>query len=656
MPVLPEWLVVLAPSIMLVGVAVSVLPFFRREYVPVRIVVAIVAIAFSVRYLFWRTTETLADPGWTLDAFASWSFFAIEAGTVVSSISAFILLSRHRNRTPDVDALLASSASPTGEVAVFIATYNEEWAVLERTIIGALACDYPNKNIYVLDDGRRDWLAEACRKAGVIHITRPDNRDSKAGNINHALGLLRVRGRPPAFVAVLDADFVPHRDFLRRGLALFADAKVGLVQTPQHFFNPDPIQHNLGISRSYPDEQRFFFDYMQPSRDAWGLAVCCGTSSIVRWAALEEIGDFPTASVTEDYLLTSTLALHDYATVYLNEPLSEGLAPEGLKEYITQRARWCLGLMQIVHSRAGPFSREKLRWRDRWSILDSAAYWLTTFPFRLACILFPLLYWYFGAIVVDAKMTDIIYYFAPYYLATMIFLNFVSVGMFVPIVNDISQLVGAWDITRAAVTGLVRPRGHAFKVTMKGGARGGIVVQWTIMRRFILLFALTVIGLLIGLVSNDLFDARAGEGKAVILFWTLYNLFVLAGTMLVCVELPRTSSILRMRPERVLVTAGDREWNTWLEDIHQEAVRLRGLTLPLDTEFHMSVAGVGQIGGRVRQSLGATVEADISMTADQRELLVEKLHTQSGAPGTGAVTVAGLGAGVLRRVIAGTIR
>ena len=165
-----------------------------------------------------------------------------------------------------------------------------------------------------------------------------------------------------------------------------------------------------------------------------------------------------------------------------------------------------------------------------------------------------------------------------------------------------------------------------------------------------------MIGLLIGLVSNELFDARAGEGKAVILFWTLYNLFVLAGTMLVCVELPRTSSILRMRPERVLVKAGDREWNTWLEDIHHEAVRLRGLSLPLDTEFQVSVAGVGQFGARVTQSLGATVEADISMTADQRELLVEKLHTQSGAPGTGAVTMAGLGAGVLRRVIAGTIR
>ena len=656
MPNLPEWLVVLTPSILLVGLALSFLPLFKRDFWPVRAGMAIVAIGFSLRYLHWRFTETLAPPGLTIDAFASWAFFAIEAGTVLSSIAAFILLSRYRSRTGDVDTILAEDTAPKDQVVVFIATYNEEWAVLERTIVGALSCDHPNKKVYVLDDGRRDWLGEACAKLGVIHVTRPDNRHSKAGNINHALGMLRESGNPPGFVAVLDADFVPHRDFLTRALALFADDAVGLVQTPQHFFNPDPIQHNLGISRSYPDEQRFFFDYMQPSRDAWGLAVCCGTSSIVRWTALEAIGDFPTESVTEDYLLTSTLAMHGYHTVYLNEALSEGLAPEGLKEYITQRARWCLGLMQIVHSRVGPFSREKLRFRDRLSILDSAAYWLTTFPFRLACIVFPLFYWFFGAIVVDAPMAEIIYNFVPYYLATMIFLNFVSVGMFVPIVNDISQLVGAWDITRAAVTGLMRPHGHAFKVTMKGGVRNGIVVQWTIMRRFIVLFALTVFGLLIGLVSSDMFDARAGEGKAVILFWTLYNLVVLAGTMLVCIELPRTSSVLRQRPEKAQVTYGDRQWNLWLEDIHQEAARLRGVSLPLDAEITLAVAGLGSFPGRVRMAVGASIDVDITLSGEQRELLVEKLHTQTGAPGTGSVTAAGLGAGVLRRVIAGTVR
>jgi cellulose synthase (UDP-forming) len=652
---LPDWLVALAPSILLLGIGVAVAPMFPRTFAPARVAMAILAIFFSLRYLAWRASETLAPPGWTLDALVSWSFFCFEAGSIISGISAFIILCRYRSRSADADRYGKDMAIRRQRVAIFIATYNEEWPVLERTIAGAVACDHANKAIYVLDDGRREWLGQRCRDMGVTHVTRPDNSDGKAGNINHALALLRSRRNVPDYVAVLDADFVPHRDFLTRGLALFADRSVGLVQTPQHFFNPDPIQHNLGISRSYPDEQRFFFDYMQPSRDAWGIAVCCGTSSIVRWQALEAIGDFPTSSVTEDYLLTATLAMHGYATVYLNEALSEGLAPEGLSEYITQRARWCLGLMQIVHSEAGPFSRRRLRWRDRWSILDSAAYWLTTFPFKLACMVYPLLYWYFGAIVMHAQINDVISYFIPYYLGTMLFLNFVSVGMFVPVVNDISQLVGAWEISRAAVIGLLRPRGHAFKVTMKGGARGSVTVQWTIMRRFILLFLLTLGGLLVGLVSDYLFDARAGEGKTVILFWTLYNLLVLAGTVLVCVEQPRTASILRSRPERVMVRALDRQWSAWLEDINLEAVRLRGFSAPAGTSLEIVIAGLGSVTATATLTLGATVDADVFLTGEQRERLVEKLYTRSGAPGTTAVAVVALGAGLLRRVIAGTI-
>ncbi|MFD2646303.1 glycosyltransferase [Devosia albogilva] len=652
----PEWLVAWVPSLLVAGIGLGIAPILSRHNGWMRAAFMLLAAFFSVRYLVWRLTETVAPIGFTLDALASWSFALIEAATVISSLSAFLILSRHRARSGDADANLPWVEKVAPSVAVVVATYNEEWSVLERTLAGALASEYRNKTIHVLDDGRREWLRERCAELGVEHVTRPDNDHGKAGNINHFLRELRRRGEEPDFVAVLDADFVPHRDFFTRTLALFADETIGLVQTPQHFFNPDPIQHNLGISRSYPDEQRFFFDYMQPARDGWDIAVCCGTSSIVRWTALEAIGDFPTSSVTEDYMLTSVLKMKGYSTAYLNEPLSEGLAPEGLKEYITQRSRWCLGLMQIVRSPAGPFSTEPLRFRDRWSVLDSCLYWLTTFPFKIACIVYPLLYWYLGVTVVDAPLYEVISYFGPYYLATMVFLNFVSIGMFVPIVNDISQLVGAWEISRSAITGLIKPHGHAFKVTMKGGDRDRIVIQWPIMRRFLAAFILTVGGLLIGLTSDYLFDAHAGEGKIVILFWTLYNLLVLAGTMLVCIELPRTASILRSNPEQVEVLVDGESRRVWLTDIHAEALRLRGLALPVGKAFTCFVPGVGEISAEVTLSLNAAVDARITLTAAQREDLIEKLHTQTGAPGTAGVAAAGLGAGLLRRLIAGTVR
>jgi hypothetical protein len=108
------------------------------------------------------------------------------------------------------------------------------------------------------------------------------------------------------------------------------------------------------------EDDALIADHVMASKDSWGAAFCCGTSSVTRRRALEDCGGFPTDSVTEDFLLTLRLDHHGWRTVYLNEPLSVGLSPEGMKEYITQRGRWCLGLMQILRSPLEPLSRGRL--------------------------------------------------------------------------------------------------------------------------------------------------------------------------------------------------------------------------------------------------------------------------------------------------------
>ena len=81
--------------------------------------------------------------------------------------------------------------------------------------------------------------------------------------------------------------------------------------------NPDPIQTNLAAAHVWPDEQRFFFDVVLASKDAWGAAFCCGTSSVIRFEPLMRIGGFPTDSVTEDYLLTLRLKETGFTTCLL---------------------------------------------------------------------------------------------------------------------------------------------------------------------------------------------------------------------------------------------------------------------------------------------------------------------------------------------------
>lgn len=616
-----------------------------------RAILFAVAALLALRYAFWRLTETLAPPAFTVDVLASWSLFAFEMAALAGSMSAFVIMSRTRDRREEVAANLGWWApAPDPHIAILIATYNEELEVLERTIVGALALNHLAKEVVVLDDGRRDWLRDFCATRGVRYLRRPDNKGSKAGNINHALGVLASDPQPPDFIAVLDADFVPHRGFISRSLALFHDPEVGLVQTPQHFFNPDPIQHNLGLSRSYPDEQRFFFDHMQPARDAWGIAFCCGTSSILRWQAVQEVGGFPTESITEDFMMTLALQDMGWRTVYLNEPLTEGLAPEGLKEYVTQRARWCLGLMQIARSRLGPLSRNNLRLRDRWSVIDSVFYWMTTFSFRIAALTYPLLYWFFNITVVDASVPDVLSYFATYFVWVIMSLNILTRGLVVPIVNDVSQLLGAIPITRAAIVGLIKPQGHPFTVTAKGGDRSRITVQWRLMLPFMILLVLTVTGLALALASDRFAYYDAGDGKIVILFWTIYNVFVLAVTLIACVELPRRERHLADAPERAIFVADGAPRRIWLQALTRETVRIRGRTYGAGVRGTLRIRDIGDVEALVISETDDGARLSLRLTEDQHAAMMRRFYTEGDAPGVIAVRISALLDDVARRL------
>lgn len=652
LPLLSETQSALVELVAVASAAVIATALLARDRTAHRVFLFGICFLLAGRYLFWRATETIAPFGLTIDCLASWSLLAFEAVALAGSLSAFVILSRTRDRSAEVAAHLGWwEPAPPPRVAILIATYNEDLEVLERTVVGALALRHPNKEVIVLDDGRRDWLRDFCARRGVGYLTRPDNQGAKAGNMNNALRHLDARADPPDYVAVLDADFVPHRGFLSRSLALFHDPAVGLVQTPQHFFNADPIQHNLGLSRSYPDEQRFFFDHMQPARDAWGIAFCCGTSSVARFKALKDIGWFPTDSVTEDFMITLVLQDAGWKTVYLNEPLTEGLAPEGLKEYITQRARWCLGMMQIARSRLGPLSRNSLRLRDRWSVMDSVLYWTSTFPFRMAALVYPLLYWFANIIVVDATVPDVIRYFGTYYVWILMALNFVTRGVVLPVLTDVSQLLGALPISRAAFVGLTRPKGHPFRVTAKGGDRSRITIQWGLMAPFLIVLLLTVTGLLLGVVSDRFAFFDAGDGKAIVLFWTLYNVVVLAFTILVCVELPRKERHIADHPERAEVLIdGQPPESVWLVGLTQDLVRLRGLQVPSGQYGVLRIRDVGDV-----PFLAVTTTDDgarLSLMPDdtQQAALIERFYADGDAPGVVTVRLGALAEDLSRRL------
>ena len=436
----------LAPGFLVIGGLLIALPWISPRDERARAVMVIVLVILMWRYMFWRWFSTLPVPELSLDFAVGLIFVVIETLAVLGSTINLMFVSRLKDRSPDADRNLAWLAfqPQLPLVDVFICTYNEEAAILERTIVGALSLNYANKRVWVLDDGRRPWLGDLSRQLGANYLTRSDNAHAKAGNINN--GLLHVAGldRPPDFIAILDADFVPMPNFLDRTLSLFREKDVGIVQTPQHFINPDPLQSNLGASRVWPDEQRYFFDVVMASKDAWDAAFCCGTSSVIRFAPLWQVGGLPTWSVTEDYLLTLRLKVEGYRTIYLNERLSLGLAPEGLKEYITQRSRWALGFAQICRGPLGPLRLGNgLSLIDRISLIDTFLYWFASYAFRLLGIVIPILYWLLDVRSVQADVATTLSYYFPSFMAQIAIMGWMSQSRIVPIMSDVSQLLGA---------------------------------------------------------------------------------------------------------------------------------------------------------------------------------------------------------------------
>ena len=595
----------LLPGLLLALGAIAVLPWLSANNTIARSLAIGLCIGMMWRYLIWRVFETIPPAGFSSDFIVGMAFLIVEALAIVGTTASLILMMRTRSRSAQSTAnapWLASLPSPP-LVDVLICTYNEDEIILERTIIGAQALDYANFRVWVCDDGRRSGIKMLCERLRCGYLTRSDNAHAKAGNINNALRRLSTLPQQPDFICILDADFVVAPQFLKRALPLMKDRDVGVVQTPQHFFNPDPIQSNLAISRVWPDEQRFFFDIVMPSKDAWGGAFCCGTSSIIRFPALISIGGFPTDSVTEDYLLTLRLKEIGFSTVYLNEQLSLGLAPEGLKEYITQRSRWCLGFMQIIRGASSP-----VRWSNRLSLLDrimlieTFLHWSTTYTFRLMGLIIPALYLLFDIQAVYAHATDAISFVMPYFVAQVALISWLTRGRVLPVLADLSQLLCATAIVRSVVAGLFQPKGHKFKVTAKGGDRASRFVQWPLLRIFLGYVALTVAGISWAFVIDE--SRPLADASALALFWSWYNLLVLLLACFVTIEERQRRDGERFRGQAwLLVTANGRKARYQILDISTSGAAFFGTSpVIVGQTVQLAVAGMDVMGSVVRVS------------------------------------------------------
>ncbi len=543
--------------------------FLKRDRNRHREAVVVVAVLVGLRYLLWRYFSTLeAPPEEDLSLFATlWPgiVFLFELLAFGEAALFLLVMCKTNTRTAEADRDEKSLKKDFPSVDVFIPTYNEGLDVLEKTIVGAKHIDYPNFKVWVLDDGRREWLRDFCAKKEVGYLTRPDNAHAKAGNINS--GLRQTDGE---LFAIFDADFIPAKNFLRRTVGFFTNnPDIGIVQTPQRFFNRDPIQSNLYLHNIWPDEQRLFFDVMAPARDGWGAAFCCGSCSITRRAAVEKAGGIPTSSITEDILTTLALLRVGYRTVYLNEKLSQGLSAESLEGFFVQRSRWCRGGIQCFFVKEGPLRSEGLSLIQR--VLFTPYGWVVQPIARLSLLLIPIIYLWTGAAPLFIKSPgEILSYLVPMLLMFVLAIHWFAPRKYIPIV---STAIGAFSMFRllpVVISSLVKPFGAPFRVTPKGEAsKAG--VDWYTLAMACALLAATLAGLIVNL-SPETRILTEIQFFPYALFWSTLNIVILSICALLCFDAPR-----HRKEERFLVfeAAMLDEFPAFTENISLGGCRLR---------------------------------------------------------------------------------
>lgn len=489
----------------------------------------VLSLTISCRYLWWRYTSTLNwdDP---LSLIFGLLLIAAETYAWVVLVLGYFQTLWPLNRQP---VSMPANLDRWPSVDLLVPTYNEPLSVVKPTIYAALGLDWPKDklNIYLLDDGGREEFREFAASVGIHYVIRPTHEHAKAGNINHAL----KKFCRSEFVSIFDCDHVPTRAFLQMTLGWFVkDNKLAMLQTPHHFFSPDPFERNLGRFRRTPNEGSLFYGLVQDGNDTWDATFFCGSCAVLRRTALDEIGGIAVETVTEDAHTSLRLHRRGYTSAYIRIPQAAGLATESLSAHIGQRIRWARGMVQIFRL-DNPLFGKGLKWVQRLCYANAMLHFLSGIP-RLIFLLAPLAFLLCHAYIIYAPALAIAIYVLPHMLHTSLTNSRIQGRWRHSFWSEVYETVLAWYIARPTTVALFNPHKGKFNVTSKGGLVAEEHLDWVITKPYMILVLLNLAG--VGMAFWRMYHGPANEVLTVwvSLIWVLYNMIILGGAVAVSVE------------------------------------------------------------------------------------------------------------------------
>ncbi len=487
------------------------------------------------------------------------------------------------------------------DIDVFIATHNEPCDVLYKTASACTYMDYPDKSkvhIYLCDDTCRQEVFDLANELKIGYLSIEDNKYAKSGNLNNAL----AKTSSP-LIATFDADMIPRRSFLMDTVPYFAlpyyindngvwrlrnedeideNLRVGLIQTPQSFYNLDLFQFNLFAEDKIPNEQDFFSIEVNQMRNSSNACAYTGSNTVILRKAMNDIGGFPYHTITEDFETSCRLQMEGYLTYATDKIEAHGLSTTDVRSMMKQRVRWARGVIQSIQNTHAVFS-SKLSFSARVTYLNAFLYWWSFFN-RIIFILAPIMFALFDFQVVDCNLIQLLIFWLPSYF-------FYSLSM-KQLSNNVRSQKWSQIIDTTLAPSLIIPvfletlhiRETKFKVTNKKKQKENSRALLYMLPHLVLI-VLSVLAI-IRFVKGKY--GMALVYSAVIIYWLCYNLIALlyAVGFMLGREMPRKSERIEAINEATLVLNDD--------EIRCETVNLsdNGVLIKSDRELPKDIKDV----------------------------------------------------------------
>jgi cellulose synthase (UDP-forming) len=505
----------------------------------------ITSVFCTCRYGYWRISQTyhfFEDPAnhWgALDAFFVLCLLAAEVYAFAILFFGYFQTIWPLRRAP---VALPDATEEWPHVDVLIPTFNEPLSVVRYTALGALNIDWPadKLHVYLLDDGRRKEFEEFAFEAGIGYRTRPDNKHAKAGNINTALETMSS-----PYVAIFDCDHVPTRSFLQMTMGWFLrDQKLGMLQTPHHFYSPDPFERNLDQFHIIPNEGELFYGVVQDGNDFWNATFFCGSCAVLRRSALDNAGGIAVETVTEDAHTSLRMQMNGWSTAYINIPQAAGLATERLAAHVGQRIRWARGMIQILRT-DNPIFAPGLTFAQRLCYFNAMAHFLYAIP-RLIFLSAPLIFLLLNHTNIPGYWAAILAYALPHLTLSNVTNSRIQGEHRHSFWNEIYETVLSPYILLPTVMALINPKLGKFNVTAKGGIVRRTFFDTRIAQPFLIMLVFNILGLLVAIPRFFIWDRDRPGTVLMNVVWCLFNVILLGVCTAVAREMRQVRTTVRV--------------------------------------------------------------------------------------------------------------